>query len=154
MALNTFQGKLRSYGGAAKEDGVTPGAVVMSAVVACDPVAASATAMRIGTSATSGATFVLPKGAVPISFLSLGGITGGVSPTVDIGTSASPAGFFNEVSNTVGALKGPDGAAVLGLGIAAPVTVTGMVGASAGTGGTFVGVFTYMVYDDGYEGGA
>jgi hypothetical protein len=151
MATTTFQGIVRSNGGAGKGNS-TPSVVTLSEVIAFDPTASSATAVKVGTSSSSGNNFVLPAGAVPISFLTIGGATGGTNPTVDIGTSADPDGFFNEVdADTQGTLKGADGALVVGGGIAADVTVTGNVGASAATGGTIVGVFTYTVADSGAE---
>ena len=65
-------------------------------------------------------------------------------------TSADDDGFFNEVdSDTKGTLKGADGALVVGGGVAADVNVTGKKGASAATGGTHVGVFTYTIADSG-----
>lgn len=152
MGKSTFQGLIRSHGGAAREDGVTPGVSTLAAVIAFNPTNASATAVRIGTSATSGAFFTLPRGAIPISFVSLGGATGGASPTVDIGTAASPAGFFDEAdADTKGVITGANGALVTGTGITAAVQVTGRVGASAAAGGTTVGIFNYTVFDDGFD---
>jgi hypothetical protein len=151
MATTTFQGIVRSNGGAGKGNS-TPSVVTLSEVIAFDPTAVSATAVKVGTSSSTGNDFVLPAGAVPISFMTIGGATGGTNPTVDIGTSADPDGFFNEAdADTKGSLKGADGALVVGGGIAADVTVTGNVGASAATGGTIVGVFTYTVADSGAE---
>jgi hypothetical protein len=151
MATTTFQGIVRSNGGAGKGNS-TPSVVTLSEVIAFDPTATSATAVKVGTSSSTGNDFVLPAGAVPISFMTIGGATGGTNPTVDIGTSADPDGFFNEAdADTKGSLKGADGALVVGGGIAADVTVTGMKGVSAATGGTIVGVFTYTVADSGAE---
>lgn len=151
MARQTFQGLLRTMGGGTREGGNTPVPVTHSVIIAFDPTAA-ATAVRVGTSATTGPTFVAPAGFVPMSLLTIGGATGGASPTVDIGTAATPDGFFNEAdADTKGTLKGADGSLVVGGGIAAPVTVTGRVGASAATGGTFVGVLTYAIADDGTQ---
>jgi len=151
MATTTFQGIVRSNGGAGKGNS-TPSVVTLSEVIAFDPTETSATAVKVGTSSSTGNNFVLPAGAVPISFMTIGGATGGTNPTVDIGTSADPDGFFNEAdADTKGSLKGADGALVVGGGIAADVTVTGNVGASAATGGTIVGVFTYTVADSGAE---
>jgi hypothetical protein len=95
MATTTFQGIVRSNGGAGKGN-ATPSVVTLSEVISFDPTAASATNVRIGTSSSSGETFVLPTGAVPVSFMTIGGATGGTNPTVDIGTSADDDGFFNE----------------------------------------------------------
>ncbi len=150
MALNTFQGLMRSTGGAAKESGITPAPLVMSVVVSCNPTSATATPLRIGSSATAGQIFTLPRGAVPISMLTIGGATGGTNPTVDIGTAATTDGFFNEVdADTKGVIMGANGTLVVATGTTADVVVTGKVGASAATGGTFTGVFTYTMYNDG-----
>ena len=151
MATTTFQGIVRSNGGAGKGNS-TPSVVTVSTVIAFDPTAAAATNVKVGTSSSSGNDFILPKGAVPISYMTIGGSTGGTNPTVDIGTSADDDGFFNEVdADTKGTLKGADGALVVGGGVAADVNVTGKVGASAATGGTHVGVFTYTIADSGAE---
>ncbi len=151
MATTTFQGIVRSNGGAGKGN-ATPSVVTLSEVISFDPTAAAATNVRIGTSSSSGELFVLPEGAVPVSFMTIGGATGGTNPTVDIGSSADDDGFFNEVDcDTKGSLKGADGALVVAGGITAATTVTGKKGASAATGGTVTGVFTYTVVDNGAE---
>lgn len=150
MALNTFQGLMRSTGGAAKESGVTPGPLTMAVVISFNPTSASATAVRIGTSATAGSFFTLPAGAVPLYLLSLGGATGGTNPTVDVGSSGTPDGFFNEAdADTKGVINGANGSLVVGTGLTAQTQVFGRVGASAAAGGTFTGVFVYTVYNDG-----
>lgn len=150
MALNTFQGLMRSSGGAAKETGVTPGPLMMAVTISFDPTSASAVAARIGTSATTGALFTLPVGAVPLYLLTIGGATGGTNPTVDIGSSGTPDGFFNEAdADTKGVLNGANGSLVTGTGLSAQTQVYGKVGASAATGGTFTGVFVYTVYNNG-----
>jgi hypothetical protein len=141
---------MRSTGGAAKESGVTPGPLTMAVVISFDPTASTAAAVRIGTSATTGAFFTLPAGAVPLYLLSLGGATGGTNPTVDIGSSGTPDGFFNEAdADTKGTINGANGSLVLGTGITADTRVFGKVGASAATGGTFTGVFVYTMYNSG-----
>ena len=151
MATTTFQGIVRSNGGAGKGN-ATPSVVTLSEVISFDPTAAAATNVRIGSSSSSGETFVLPEGAVPVSFMTIGGATGGTNPTVDIGSSADDDGFFNEAdADTKGSLKGADGALVVAGGITAATTVTGKKGASAATGGTITGVFTYTVVDNGAE---
>jgi len=150
MALNTFQGLMRSTGGAAKETGVTPGPLTMAVVISFDPTAASATAVRIGTSSSTGAFFTLPVGAVPLYLLTIGGATGGTNPTVDIGSSGTPAGFFNEAdADTKGTMNGANGSLVVGTGITAQTQVYATVGSSAATGGTFTGVFVYTIYNNG-----
>ena len=111
MARSTFQGIVRTNGGARKGES-TPGVVAISAVVAFNPVGAAAN-VKVGTSHTTGENFILPDNAVPVSFMTIGGATGGTNPTVDIGTAADPDGFFNEAdADTKGSLKGADGALV------------------------------------------
>lgn len=150
MALNTFQGLMRSTGGAAKESGVTPGPLIMAVVISFDPTAAAATAVRIGTSSSAGSIFTLPVGAVPLYLLTIGGATGGTNPTVDIGSSGTSDGFFNEAdADTKGTMNGANGSLVVGTGLTAQTQVFGKVGASAATGGTFTGVFVYTIYNDG-----
>ena len=153
MATTSFQGIIRSYGGQDKSSGVTPSNVNLSAVVSFNPVGATAVAVRVGTSATAGEIFTLPKGAVPSSFISLGGATGGTNPTVDIGTAADPDGFFNELdADLKGAVKGADGALVIGTGVPANVQVTANQGSSAATGGTVTGTFHYTMVDNARAG--
>ena len=150
MARSTFQGIVRTNGGAGKGNS-TPGVVSISAVVAFNPVGAAAN-VKVGTSHTTGENFILPDNAVPVSFMTIGGATGGTNPTVDIGTAADPDGFFNEAdADTKGSIKGADGALVAGAGISGPVQVTANQSSSAATGGTCVGVFTYTIADDGSE---
>ena len=153
MATTSFQGIIRSYGGQDKSSGVTPSNVNLSAVVSFNPVGATAVAVRVGTSATAGEVFTLPKGAVPSSFISLGGATGGTNPTVDIGTAADPDGFFNELdADLKGAVKGADGALAIGTGVPANVEVTANQGSSAATGGTVTGTFHYTMVDNARAG--
>ena len=150
MARSTFQGIVRTNGGARKGES-TPGVVAISEVVAFNPVGAAAN-VKVGTSHTTGENFILPDNAVPISFLTIGGATGGTNPNVNIGTAADPDGFFvNADADTKGSLAGASGALVVGAGISGPVQVTANQGSSAATGGTTVGVFTYTIADDGSE---
>jgi hypothetical protein len=155
MATTTFQGKVRSYGGQDKSSGATPGVVLLSEVISFNAAATagSLTPVRIGTSATAGNQFVLPKGAIPVSFTVVVPSTGAGS-TVDIGTTADVDGFFNEVASvTKGSIKGADGALVVAGGIPANATVAASVGGTAGTG-TVTGVFTYTVVDNAVAGEA
>jgi len=152
MATTSFQGIVRSYGGQDKSV-TTPGVVVLSEVISFDAAATavSVTPVRIGTSATTGATFILPKGAIPISFTVVVASSGAGS-TVDIGTTADVDGFFNEAASaTKGSIKGADGALVIAGGIPANATVAASVGATAGTG-TVTGVFTYTIVDNAQPG--
>jgi hypothetical protein len=152
MATTSFQGIVRSYGGQDKSV-TTPGVVVLSETISFNAAAtaASLTPVRIGTSATTGATFILPKGAIPISF-SVVVASVGASSTVDIGTTADVDGFFNEVTSiTKGSINGAGGALVVAGGIPANATVAASVGATAGTG-TVTGVFTYTIVDNAQPG--
>ena len=152
MATTSFQGIVRSYGGQDKSV-TTPGVVVLSETISFDAAAsaASLTPVRIGTSATTGATFVLPKGAIPITFTVVVA-SSGASSTVDIGTTADVDGFFNEVTSvTKGSINGAGGALVIAGGIPANATVAASVGATAGTG-TVTGVFTYTIVDNAQPG--
>jgi len=148
MATTTFQGVVRSNGGAGKGNS-TPSVVAMSEVISFNA-AGSNVAVRIGTSATAGNTFKLPVGAIPISF-SVVAASAGAGSTCDIGSTADPDGFFNEIASvTKGTLKGADGALVVPAGITAITEVTASAGATPGTG-TVTGVFTYTVADSGAE---
>jgi hypothetical protein len=152
MATTSFQGIVRSYGGQDKSL-TTPGVVVLSETISFDAAATavSLTPVRIGTSATAGATFILPKGAIPISFTVVVASSGAGS-TVDIGSTADVDGFFNEVASvTKGSIKGADGALVIAGGIPANAIVAASVGATAGTG-TVTGVFTYTIVDNAQPG--
>jgi hypothetical protein len=152
MATTSFQGIVRSYGGQDKSV-TTPGVVVLSETISFNAAAtaASLTPVRIGASATTGATFILPKGAIPISF-SVVVASVGASSTVDIGTTADVDGFFNEVTSiTKGSINGAGGALVIAGGIPANATVAASVGATAGTG-TVTGVFTYTIVDNAQPG--
>jgi hypothetical protein len=152
MATTSFQGIIRSYGGQDKSV-TTPGVVVLSETISFNAAAtaASLTPVRIGTSATVGSTFILPKGAIPISFTVVVA-SSGASSTVDIGSTDDVDGFFNEVASvTKGSIKGADGALVIAGGIPANATVAASVGATAGTG-TVTGVFTYTIVDNAQPG--
>lgn len=152
MATTSFQGIIRSYGGQDRNTTTTPGVVVLSEIISFNA-AGSNVAVRVGTSATAGKTFVLPVGAVPISF-SVVGVSTGAGSTCDIGSTADPDGFFNEIATvTKGTLKGADGALVVAGGITANTEVTASAGATAGTG-TVTGVFTYTVADNAQPGEA
>ena len=135
MANTTFQGVVRTYGGGGK--GVsTPAPVTTTVQFACDPTAASATNVRIGTSSSSGETLVIPAGAIILS----------------VQTIQAAAGIVNEAPVDVkGEITGANGALIVAGGIAAQATVTAKVGASAATSGTFVGALTYAMSNDGVE---
>ena len=60
MATTTFQGIVRSNGGAGKGN-ATPSVVTVSTVIAFDPTAAAATNVKVGTSSSSGNDFMFTK---------------------------------------------------------------------------------------------
>jgi len=151
MAKSTFQGVIRSYGGANKHN-ATPGVMVQSVQFSCDPTATGATNVRIGTSSSAGQTLILPAGAIIMSVQTVGAGAGGTNPTIDLGSSADPDGIVNELPVDVkGEITGANGALVVAGGLAASTTVTANVGASAATSGTFTGILTYAMADDGTE---
>ena len=152
MATTSFQGIIRSYGGQDRSTSTTPGVVLLSEVISFNAAATSGslTPVRIGTSATAGKEFVLPKGSIPVTFTVVAPSTGGGS-TVDIGTTADVDGFFNEVTSvTKGSVLEQADLVVAG-GTPANATVAASVGASAGTG-TVTGVFTYTCVDNARPG--
>ena len=130
-----------------------PAPVTTTVQFACDPTAASATNVRIGTSSSSGETLVIPAGAIILSVqMAIQAAAGGTNPTIDIGTSADDDGIVNEAPVDVkGEITGANGALIVAGGIAAQATVTAKVGASAATSGTFVGALTYAMSNDGVE---
>jgi hypothetical protein len=78
--------------------------------------------------------------------------TGGTDPTIDVGTSADNDGIFNELPvDVAGEITGANGALCVAGGLAANATVQAKVGASAATGGTYVGLMTYAMADNGSE---
>jgi len=151
MANTTFGGVVRSYGGGTRGT-VTPAPVVQAVQFSCDPTATGATNVRIGTSSSAGETLTIPAGAVIMSVQTVGAAAGGTNPTIDLGTSADPDGIANELPVDVkGEITGAAGALVVAGGLAANSTVTANVGASAATSGTFTGIITYAMANDGVE---
>ena len=147
---STFQGIIRSYGGQAKESGVTPAPVIVGEVVSFLSSTATATALRVGTSASAGTVFVLPQGAVPISLTVITPSSGATS-TVDIGSAANSTAFAEELVSGTAGVKVLSGAGVTGVGLTANTTVYANVGSTAGTG-TVTGIFTYAIVDAGLPG--
>ncbi len=152
MATTTFSGVARSYGGRNKGV-VSPGVLTMSVNVSGDSAQTSggdAARMRIGSSATTGELFVLPKGAIPIQVVCT--VAGTASDTVDIGTSADPDGFFvGAPTHTKGTITGASGALVTAAGITSDQQV--YIDANAGSPtGTVTFIFTYTVVDNGRSG--
>lgn len=155
MATTTFQGVVRSYSGKPKGT-VVPGVMIQSVRFSCNPTATAATNVRIGASASTGKTLVLPAGCVPIEVITIG-TTSTTSGTVDIGGTSlgvanDPDGLFNEVSaGTKGSIKGANGALVLPAGLVADTTVTASRGGVVPASGTFTGILVYAMPDNGEE---
>lgn len=109
--------------------------------------------MRVGMSATSGPQLVLPKGAKVLFALPISFATGGTNPTVDIGTAADSAFFFNEMdadsSTAITTVSGAHSVLRLTTGLADDTVVYGGVGASAATGGTSSIAISFVCHDDG-----
>jgi len=90
----------------------------------------------------------LPKGARVTDVVGYGGATGGTNPTVDIGTSGDDDGFANELdcdAAASSAVTAGTAGALIWDKQTSPVAVYGKVGASAATGGTFVGVMLFII---------
>ena len=122
MAKTTFQGVVRSYGGANKHN-ATPGVMTQSVQFSCDPTATGATNVRIGTDSSAGQTLTLPAGAIVLSVQTIGVAAGGTNPTIDIGSSADPDGIVNEAPvDTAGEITGANGALCVAGGLAAAMS--------------------------------
>lgn len=134
MARTTSRSYLRHKGSSA----ATPAVGLQGIEISFDPTQASA---------SLGVT--LPKGAKVLRVDGFGGATGGTNPTVDIGTSTDSDAFAAE--------QDADAATSAGTGASTFTELTedtevyGGVGASAATGGTFVGVIVYIMADDQTE---
>lgn len=103
------------------------------------------------TSATQILLGALPAGSIPLGVQSLGGATGGTSPTVDIGTLASNQGIANELPANAITLTSTTGV-LTGIPLTADTPIYGKVGASAATGGTVTVLINYIFDDDGKQG--
>ena len=136
MARTSFTGYLRQYG--AGKNGGTPAVLTANLPVSFDPTAVS-----------TGTQVYLPQGAVPIGVRSLGGATGGTSPTVDIGIVGDPDGLANELAADAVTGETVTGA-LIGVPLTSPINeIFAGVGASAATGGTTTVVVSYIMADDG-----
>lgn len=136
MARTTFRNPIRNAGASRVSFAGVP-VLVMKA--SFDPTSSSQ--ILLGT---------LPAGAIPLGVQSLGGGTGGSSPTVDIGTAASNAGIANEVDADTLTLTYTTGA-LTGVALTVDTPIYGKVGASAATGGTTTVLINYIFSDDGKQ---
>ena len=146
MAKSTFQGYVRTYGGQDRSSGVTPGTLVASEVITFLSSTATATAVSVGATVNANAPFVLPAGAIPLSFAVLSTSAGGATTTVNLGSAANSTGIANNLVTGARAVVALTGALVVASGLTANTTVVGSVGSTAGTGNV-TGVFTYTFAD-------
>lgn len=138
---STFAGYIRQRGMASPSGNGkgTPGTFKTFVAVAFDPTAAAA-----------GTGVYLPAGAIPLGVTTLGGATGGVTPTVDVQLAGgTAAGLANELdADTASAVEVQTGAD-LGVALTADTEIEAGVGASAATGGTTTVLVSYIIADDG-----
>ena len=138
---STFAGYIRQRGMANPSGNGkgTPGTFKTFVTVAFDPTAAAA-----------GTGVYLPAGAIPLGVTTLGGATGGTTPTVDLQLACgTAAGLANELdADTASAVEVQTGAD-LGVALTADTEIEAGVGASAATGGTTTALVSYIIVDDG-----
>ena len=151
MTRSTFQGIVRSYGGQTKQSGTAPGVLVMSEVITFLSSTATSTPVSIGSTVNSAALFVLPQGAIPLSFAIVVPAGTTTTATVNIGSAANATGFAQNLVVGAKGLYTLTGTLVTGVGLTANTTVVASVGSTAGTGNV-TGVITYTVVDNGAKG--
>ena len=143
---STFQGYVRTYGGQDKSSGVAPGVLVASEVITFLSSTATATAVSIGATVNSNVPFILPAGAIPLSFAVLSTSAGGATTTINLGSAANSTGFAQNLVSGAKGVNSLTGTLVVAAGISANTTVVASVGSTAGTGNVS-GVFTYTFAD-------
>jgi len=143
---STFQGYVRTYGGQDKSSGVTPGVLVASEVITFLSSTTTATAVSVGATVNANAPFVLPQGAIPLSFAVLSTSAGGATTTINLGTAANSTGFAQNLVSGAKGINALTGTLVVAAGLTANSTVVANVGSTAGTGNVS-GVFTYTFAD-------
>lgn len=158
MATSTTQSIWRSGGGDTTKTAYA-GSMLMVADFYFSGAAVASTAVQ--KSSTDTAAVVLPMGAIVTSIQTNAAITGGTTPTFDMGFNlytagtASPATLINEGLGTTAkaSVNWETATAGTSLGFVMSATdmvkVTGSVGASAGTGGTVAGRIFYYVPTNG-----
>jgi hypothetical protein len=143
---STFQGYVRTYGGQDKSSGVDPGVLVASTLITFLSSTTTATAVSVGATVNSLAPFVLPQGAIPLSFAVLTTSGGGATTTVNLGSAGSTTGIANNLVTGAKGVVALTGTLVVAAGLTANTTVVGSVGSTAGTGNVS-GIFTYTFND-------
>ncbi len=138
---STFAGYIRQRGmGNPSGNGKgTPGTFKTFVSAAIDP------------TAVLGPTGVyLPAGALPLGVTTLGGATGGVSPTIDVSLAGGAAGgLANELPADAAAAAEVQTGAELGAVLTADTEIEAGVGASPATGGITGFLVSYIIVDDG-----
>ena len=136
MARTSYTGYLRQYGSTKR---ATPVPFIAYLTFSFDPTQVSASVGK-----------TLPAGAIPIySNTVVAGATGGVNPTVNIGTQADPDGFAIDLDADGNPLVQQTTGALLGSPLTADTVVFAGVGSSAATGGTVAAAIAYVMADDG-----
>jgi len=143
---STFQGYVRTYGGQDKSSGVDPGVLVASTLITFLSSTTTATAVSVGATVNANAPFVLPQGAIPLSFAVLTTSGGGATTTVNLGSANSTTGIANNLVTGAKGVVALTGTLVVAAGLTANTTVVGSVGSTAGTGNVS-GIFTYTFND-------
>ena len=143
---STFQGYVRTYGGQDKSSGVNPGVLVASTLITFLSSTTTATAVSVGATVNANAPFVLPQGAIPLSFAVLSTSAGGATTTVNLGSAGSTTGIANNLVTGAKGVVALTGTLVVAAGLTANTTVVGSVGSTAGTGNVS-GIFTYTFND-------
>lgn len=134
---STFTGYIRQRGAGVG----TPGVTLNYLKCAVDPT------QVVGSMAVKK---YLPKGAIPLHVITLGGATGGVTPTIDVALAGGAAGgLANELDADTLSAAQVTGGASLGVELAADTEIHAGVGASAATGGTTTFLVGYIMVDDG-----
>jgi len=143
---STFQGYVRTYGGQDKSSGVDPGVLIASTLITFLSSTTTATAVSVGATVNASAPFVLPQGAIPLSFAILSTSAGGATTTINLGTAANSTGFAQNLVSGAKGINALTGTLVVAAGLTANSTVVANVGSTAGTGNVS-GIFTYTFND-------
>lgn len=149
---STFTSKIRSRLGNPNHATSTPVPTLHSAIVSFNP-SVSATAVRVGWSATSGEFLWIPKNGVLVSWHPIV-VSATGSSTQDMGYIDTAGAFtllINEMSATAVTITNlSNSLAVTGTGFfAAPVKLAFRAGANAAASATSTAIITYTVEDDG-----
>lgn len=140
----TFAGIIRQRGmaNASGNGNGTPGTFKTYVAVSFDPTLPSTTVTDVW----------LPAGAILLGVTTRGGATGGVSPTVDVGTVGGAVDDLLAAgdADTAAIAEVATGSLIAAAAaLTADTQVTAGVGANAATGGTTTVLISYIMVDDG-----